>query len=292
MNETSVMTATSEAAKGSGPLSGFQQGDVVTLPARVAAVRDSAWSWTSWLTAIVQRISRGRLGSGRTFAQWAVVTQTCDLVRPVAERPYVQLSPVVHLAGHTLSMASQNRIPRFAAVPQIGGDAFADFDETITLDKAFVMSLDPASLPDPNQSRRFAETIARHFGRAALPDDLAAGVSRFKDRLVDKHGKRTPEGSAFLALREIRVLPRPSWDAPELRVLVYFIVPGGTTVGAEGTSLDEVAWEEWVKKWNDLLVPAGRITGFDCIPITYLELDALSYRSSEPLDIEYLSRSA
>jgi hypothetical protein len=144
-------------------------------------------------------------------------------------------------------------------------------------------------LPDTEATRRFSETIARHYGRPALPDDLGRALHKLRIRVVERYRRHSPEGSAVTALHEIRVRARPDWESPRVTVLLYFIVPEGIVTGIDGTILDAAAWDAWVKKWEALFEPTGTIQECLAIPVTYAELDALSYRSSDPLDLEYLS---
>ena len=159
--------------------------------------------------------------------------------------------------------------------------------------KSDLESMDPlGSLPDAAAVRAFSETIARHFGRPAFPDDFVASVQKFRDHVVSKHGRASPEGSALMALHEIRVVPRPSWKSDEVAVTLFFIVPDRDLVGIDGkTPLDDAEWEKWVATWGRLMDATGTIKQIEAVPVTYRELDALTYRSSEPLDIDYLSGS-
>ena len=222
----------------------------------------------AWITRLAELLNL----SPAAARQCAVITQTCDVIRPPDVRGFVEFAPVVQLAGHTLSMATQRRTPRYVATPQLGPDWFADLDRVLTVPKRTAASFaNLGSLASPELGRRFAAaTVGRNYGRAALPDDLGRAASRLRDRFVEKHGNKSAEGSALFALRELRVRAIPGWDASAIRVIVYFIVPTGSHIGLDGeTVLDADAWDDWVKKWHALFVPQGTIAAFNSVPITY-----------------------
>jgi hypothetical protein len=96
--------------------------------------------------------------------------------------------------------------------------------------------------------------------------------------LVGGDPDRDPDGAERLPWQE------------SFRVMLYFIVPSDAMTGIDGTTvLDAAAWDEWVRRWGAMFDPQLNLKQCIALPITYGELDALSYRSSEPLDIEYTS---
>jgi hypothetical protein len=279
-----------DPASGATVLAGWRQGDVVTTPVPVAAPH-----WTKGRPSRVARLrrllSRSRPSALPAHREWVVITQTCDLVRPASTRPYLQLAPVIRLGGDELVMAQKHHTPRHVAVPQAGPDAFADLDEVLTVEKTRAAGFQVGgSLPGADAERAFSEAIARHYGRPALPDELNEALAKLKDLMVKRHGKLSPEGSAVTALLEIRVSAAPSWDSPQVRVVLYFIHPEEPRVGIDGkTLLDEAAWERWITSWGDLFEARGTLREYVALPITYGEMDALTYRSTDILDLEHLS---
>ena len=271
-------------------LAGWRQGDVVTTPVPVAAPH-----WTRGrlprTAGLRQLLSRSRPSALPAHREWVVITQTCDLVRPASTRPYLQLAPVIRLGGDELVMAQKHHTPHHVAVPQVGPDAFADLDEVLTVEKTHAAGLQVGgSLPGPNAEREFATAVARHYGRPALPDELNEAMAKLKDLMVKRHGKLSPEGSAVTDLLEIRVGAVPSWDSPHVRVVLYFIHPEEPHVGIDGkTLLDEAAWERWIASWGKLFEATGTLRECVALPITYGEMDALTYRSTDILDLEHLS---
>jgi hypothetical protein len=224
-------------------------------------------------------------------ADWVIISQTCDLVKPPADRPNVQIAPVRRLSGQELGIASRFQQPRFAPVPQLGASAFADLDEITTRPKGLLLRAEQlGGLPGPTERRRFAGQIARHFGRPAYPDEFQESIVKLQKRILDRSDKKSPEGSAVTAIEEIRVLAKPSWDANEVDVVLFFIVPDAPLVGIDGkTVLDEDAWEEWIRAWQPLVSPRPPIRSCLLAPTTWEEMTALTYSRSDPLDVQYVS---
>ena len=71
---------------------------------------------------------------------------------------------------------------------------------------------------------------------------------------------------------------------------MYFVVPQGSAIGIDGkTMLDEGYWENQVTEWERLLQPNGVIERISAVPITYFEMDAMTYLASDRLDLDHLS---
>ena len=82
-------------------------------------------------------------------------------------------------------------------------------------------------------------------------------------------------------LREIRILAFPSFDADEVSLYFYFMVPDD--------SLITPALEEQSTTWIDLLGETATYTSFDAIITSYKSISAMEYINSIPLDLDYLS---
>lgn len=219
-----------------------------------------------------------------------VISQSCDLVRPELDRPYLQVAPLVRLSGERLAMAAKGATPRFVPLLHAGPDAFADLDRVMTVHKrsASAWHRHPASLTS-SASLAIRNALARYYSRPAFPDDFIEAIGNLRKRLVARTGKLSPEGSAATALLEIRV--RADWDSRPVRPLLFFIVPPGDELGVDGkTILDLAFWEHQVDQWQGLCMAVGIVDGVDCVAANYAELDALTYIESDPLDLDYLSR--
>jgi len=67
-------------------------------------------------------------------------------------------------------------------------------------------------------SPTLAETLGGKRSRAALPDDFTELVKPLQRRTVERHNKATDEGRSLRALREIRVIAKPAWQADSIEV--------------------------------------------------------------------------
>ena len=133
----------------------------------------------------------------------AIVSQTCDVVRDCAERPFVLLAPVVELQDPSASEATRGMRPRYVPVPGVGDSAFVDLDLVVSAEKSVLLGVDPRrGLPDESSQRRFGAGIARAFSRLAFPDDLHVALRGLMARVKGKHARNSPEGRALRVLDE------------------------------------------------------------------------------------------
>ena len=223
-----------------------------------------------------------------------VVSQSCDIVRSPEFRPFIQVAPLVRLQADAASRATKGSQPRFVALPAAGTDAFVDMDRVMTVEKAVAggWTRTPSNLAG-RERQALGQAIGRYYSRPAFPDDFVDATLKLRDRLIERHGKKSAEGSAATALHEVRVLAKPDWDSAEIEVILYFVVPADEAKGIDGTTLlTEDFWEGQVRRWGELCTPAGSIKTVVCLPTTYADMDSLSYRSSDQLDLDYLSGTA
>lgn len=159
----------------------------------------------------------------------ALISQTCDIVRSSAARPYVKVSPVVTLTGQVLANATSGRVPRYAALPGLGDDVFADLDRCTTITKSVLAGMDQArGCPDDNSIAAFGDAVARHHGRFAFPNFVDAALAPLSSQMAKRARKNTPEGRCVDALVEIRAVAKPEWDADvPITIDLTFIVDEG-----------------------------------------------------------------
>lgn len=215
-----------------------------------------------------------------------LLTQTCDVVRVHAERPWAEVAPLTEISDPAL-MASIERLerPQYALIPALRSEGLvADLDRTMTIDKTLLVSWErtPGWSSD-EEERRFREALARKRSRPAFDDDFVKAVKRLSARLRKNHGKDSSVGHATTALVEIRVQASPSWTAPEVVVFFWFIhdSPSGDS---------EIEWARHVDQWLRLLEPTGRFRRFDGAASTLDDMTARDYVDSDRLDLDRLSR--
>ena len=214
-----------------------------------------------------------------------VVTQTCDVVRSCAERPFLEVSPLVEVTETTAHDIYRGRRPRYAHVPAtVSRRLVADLDRVMTVEKSVAAKWQrtPGWSKD-QEARAFAQALARKRTRFAFPDDFVELVSDLRERILGKHDKKSEEGQALRDLREIRVRAVPSWEAEAVELMFWFIRDADTT------RPETTRWNAYLVAWLDAVPPRGRFTGVDGVVTTLEDLRAQDYVESDPLDLDYLS---
>jgi hypothetical protein len=216
-----------------------------------------------------------------------VASQTCDIVRPCATRPFVEVCALAEVSEQDFEDVRRLRRPAYAFLPGLAHlHLVADLDMTMTVEKSVLTSLRRVEGCRSDAERRaFADALARKRARFAFPDDFVAAMRRVRQRLKERHGRETPEGASARALAEIRVLADPDWDAPSVTLTFLFILTGD---GPPQTSRDEEQIADWMRRFDG----SGRFRLHAEMPwrVCFLEdLDAATYTVSDRLDLDDLS---
>lgn len=265
---------------------GWRQGDAIPVDAVV-------WIANPESPLTEQAEEADGLGASCLLAEatgLVVVSQTCDIVRDCAERPFVLVAPVVSLTEPAAGEARRGSRPRFVPLPGLGDDRFADLDLVVTVEKSALVAAEPVrGLPDERSRRRFGDGVGRVFSRFAFPDDLSLSLRGLVARLRDKHDRNSPEGAALRELEQIRVTGVPSWGAQEIDVFLTF---APATREEAGEIMSDAEWDETVDRWLRRAEPFGVIRSVDGAMIPLDELTAREYLDSDALDLDYLSWAA
>ena len=182
-----------------------------------------------------------------------LVTQTCDIVRSCAERPYVEVSPLIEASRAFLGDVRRLRRPAFVYVPAVETRRLvADLDRTMTVEKAVVATWErtPGWTTDA-ESRAFRRFRKR--ARFAFPDDFVAATRRLQTHLKRQHNRQNSEGAHLRSLREIRVRAAPSWDHATVDVFLWF-VKESDPLGCQP------AWHDHIDKRTGEFDVEGRFT--------------------------------
>lgn len=212
-----------------------------------------------------------------------VVSQTCDIVRGCKDRSFAEVSPLVEVSPQDLALIRSKKRPSYALVPALASRCLvADLDRTMTVEKSLIGRWErvPGCRTD-EESRAFAEALARKRKRFAFPDDFNALVKRLQARLVDKHGRESDEGRALRALREIRVQATPSWSATNVSLMFWFI--------PHSENGDSMPSHAQLESWLKLVTPSGRFRRVHGQIQTLERLRASEYLASDQLDLDHLS---
>ncbi|MDQ2942903.1 MAG: hypothetical protein M3R21_04435, partial [Candidatus Dormibacteraeota bacterium] len=215
------------------------------------------------------------------------VSQTCDVLQVPEIRRFVSVAALVRLWGSAGSRARAGHQPRYVHLPGIGEEFFADLDLVATVPKRRLASW--RRVPGVNGDREVRElsrAVGRYYSRFAFPDALNPAVRRLVQRLKDRRHKASREGEAVDALRDIRVIADPEWEAAEVRVNLIFLLPPSD---ATNDPLTDDEWESQVDAWQALCDPQASIVEVKALGIRIDEWPVADYLLSDPLDVEYLS---
>ena len=216
---------------------------------------------------------------------FVVVTQTCDLVRSCAERPFVEVAPLVAVDDQYLQDIHRLKRPRYAYIAGVAEfNLVADLDRVMTVEKAVVAGWERISgcLSDAD-TRLLAEALARKRSRFAFPDDFNEFAQKLQKRMQDKHEKSSTEGKALRALLEIRVSATPAWDAERVELMFWFIR------AEEDVLFKNKGWHELLAQWLKLLPPSARFSAVDGTVVSLDDMTAKDYLHSDRLDLDRLS---
>lgn len=263
-------------------LAAWRQGDCVLGEHWFAHRLDTSFAVTDAGRAAVE--AGGDLAE-QEVPGFVVLTQTCDVVQSCADRPFIEVCPLVEVDSDRLLEIKRGRRPAYAFIPMLSARGLvADLDRVMTVEKPLVAAWErtPGWNAD-GDARAFALALSRKRIRFAFPDDFTELVRRLQGRLSDKHEKNTDEGRGLRALAEIRVQASPSWDAPRLNVFFWF-VRHENEADCDGRN-----WADLLKAWLKLVPPAGRFSSVEGQVVTLQDMTAEEYVSSDPLDLDHLS---
>jgi hypothetical protein len=218
-----------------------------------------------------------------------VVSQTCDIQRAAADRPFVTVCALLE-CPEWLSVDDVRKClrPRFAFVPGVASlGLVADLDQVMTIEKPLLISWQSIrGCQTDNDQRAFAAAVARKFARFAFPDDFVQLIGDFTNLVKRKHGRmQSEEGQALAELREIRVAATPDWSASSIQLHFIFIRHDDQTATAGQP------WAHWLTKWLAQIPESGRYAVVDGIVSSLSEIRADEYVVSDQLDLDHLSRS-
>jgi hypothetical protein len=217
-------------ARVDGAMTLWRQGDVAR-PGPVGWLADRS----SPLTQQTNELG----GEGLGFSQIAVdavvvVTQTCDIVKTCWSEdgdawPFVQVCPVIVLEGRALTEAAGGHSSRFAPLPALGADHFADLLLCSTHEKTVLLGLEehtPGCDSDEDRER-FAAAVDRNRRRFAFPDGMDQVLNPLRSRFRDKWKRDSAEGRRIAEVWEIRARhaqQTPWYGEDQVEVELTFVV--------------------------------------------------------------------
>ncbi len=280
-----------EIAQVDEQLSRWQQGDVVltdALPAvHLAHMAAPGTPASEELAAMLnaEGVTPDFAAISSPDAGFMVVSQTCDIVRTCADRPYVEVCPLQLIDANIMPLVRLGRISRYAWASGIGeANLGADLERVTTLEKATLARFGAERRPGVQaeaEARTLAETLGGKRSRAALPDDFTKLVKPLQRRIVERHNKATDEGRFLRALREIRVIAKPAWQAASIEVELLFLFHSISIIPAKA--------EEQAESLAGRVTVHGRYSSVSARVISLDTLSAAAYVGSDKLDLDHLS---
>lgn len=217
---------------------------------------------------------------------FTVITQTCDIVRSCADRPFIEVAPLVEVEEQRLYEIQRGKRPQYAYISGIAEHKLAaDLDRVMTVEKAVVSKWQRIPGCQNDQDiRALQQALARKRTRFAFPDDFTQFANKLQRRMQDKHDKKeSPEGSALRALREIRVRAEPSWDESEVHLMFWFIRH------EQQNQFQGIDWDLFLEQWLKLIPKSGRFKRVEGLVVSLEDMTAKDYVESDPLDLDHLS---
>lgn len=221
---------------------------------------------------------------------FAVISQTCDVVREPERVPYVSVCPMVVVDAKRIGEIERGQAPRFGFLSETPDGGVVDFSRTMSVTKSLLVTWErQRGCADESQQLEFARALENFFGRFAFPNDFVASVASLRKAILSKYPKgKSDLGKAVRSIREIRVFPHASWSDA-------FAVPITFIAVLENEDKRELADREEIKKH---ILPKIRAIEWqgpfslhaDGIYFATLgDLTAADYLNSYPLDVNSLS---
>jgi hypothetical protein len=211
-----------------------------------------------------------------------VISQSCDIIRDVESRPYIQVAGLVPATDGEIAKAMKREIPsRIHLDCLIERKLLVDLDVTATVHKSVVAKWKrTAGCTSDEERRRVAAGLARHRKRFAFPDDFNELIRPIREWVVSKRSKNSSFGNFVRAILEMRV-HCDSWDEPT--ELTFLIIVNHMPAQGEFTE-----WTNAAKTLEKKATSDGYPQGEFRI-VTYDDISAREYLDSDRLDWEGLS---
>jgi hypothetical protein len=211
-----------------------------------------------------------------------LISQSCDIIRDVDLRPYIQVAGLVPATDGEIAKAIRKETPsRIHLDCLLERNLLIDLDAAATVHKSVVATWKrTAGCVSDEERRRVAAGLARHRQRFAFPDSFNELVRPVRSWVESKRSKAGPFGNFVRAIFEMRV-HCDNWDEPT--ELTFLIIVNHMP------ALDE--FTEWDKAAKALEQKATR----DGYPqsefriVTYEDISAREYLDSDRLDWDGLS---
>lgn len=211
-----------------------------------------------------------------------IVSQSCDIVKPVEMKPFIQVAALVPVDEAEMSSIQKGMRPSLVYVSGLADRLLAaDLDMCATVQKA-ALALWHRTLgcPSDEHQRQLGMSLSRHRQRFAFPDDFNTLVKPLKRWFERKVGKDSAGGRLADRTREVRVLV-DDWSAP--KEIIFYVI-----LKAPPTQAEQTEWAGIVKDFEGYEMPKGYPQA-EYQLVTLTDISAAEYVSSAHLDWDGLS---
>ncbi|MBL3562228.1 hypothetical protein [Rhodovulum sulfidophilum] len=221
---------------------------------------------------------------------FAVISQTCDVVREPGCVRYVSVCPLVFVDAKRMGEIERGQAPRFGFLSATPDGVVVDFSRTMSVTKDLLVSWErQRGCEDERQQVEFARALETFFGRFAFPDAFVASVASLRKAILSKHPKGGSDlGKALRSIREFRAYPHQSWSNKDA-VPVSFIAILEDEEKRELANREEIRKQIWPKisaiDWQGPF--SLHEDGLHLATLN--DLTAADYLNSYPLDVNSLS---
>ncbi|WP_126977599.1 hypothetical protein [Frigidibacter oleivorans] len=243
---------------------------------------------------ISERTEDGEDDGGAVFDSevvgFAVVSQTCEVVREPARVPHVSVCSMVTVDAKRIEDIERGQAPRYGFLSAAPEGAVVDFSRTMSVTKKLLVTWKRhRGCKDEQQQLEFASALETYFGRFAFPDDFVASVASLRRAILSKHPKGESDlGKAVRSIRELRVYPHARWSNKDSIPITFIAI-------LDDEEKRELADRDEIKRHISPKINGIRwIAPFSLSEIglrlaTLSDLTAADYLNSYPLDVNSLS---
>lgn len=222
---------------------------------------------------------------------FAVISQTCDVVRAPQIVPLVAVCPLVQIDEARVADIEKGQAPRFTLLRNTPRGFVVDFSRPMSVSKQLLISWERfRGCESEADQLKFARDLETFFGRYAFPDAFVESVKPLRRSILDKYSKENSEfGKAVRSIGELRVHPWSSWS-DQLEVPITFLVIVDEEEDRELKShdaiLDQIAPKLKAITWQK---PFKQHDEHYIYVTTLGDLSAAEYLNSYPLDVNAIS---
>jgi hypothetical protein len=157
------------------------------------------------------------------------VTQGCDIVRDIADEPFLHIAPLIEVTQKEWDLAHEGRysVRRFSYPSPIEGHELLALDIRViqTIEKTALLdgSVTPieSKMNDPLRAK-LSYWLGRRFARFAFPDDLEENVlSHLRSQIRDKIEAQSPSGALIRSAEGIWI---KFGQSPVVKVMIVLNV--------------------------------------------------------------------